>query len=130
MTESMIVEAIRAARGTGMDPAVQMQSIEKTADPSAVERFQAAMGAPGVGESQAIPFVSEVGKAWDSAKTQNQALLHRIRALSELSSMNSASAQNLIELQYQVMNLAFQQDVVTKIADKASSAIQTLIKNQ
>ena len=36
----------------------------------------------------------------------------------------------MLELQYEVMNLSFQQDVVTKIADKASNAVQTLIKNQ
>ena len=44
--------------------------------------------------------------------------------------MHAPAAGNLIELQYEVMNLAFQQEVVTKVADKASTAIQTLVKNQ
>ena len=59
-----------------------------------------------------------------------QGILHRIRALCDLKETHSPSAGNLIELQYEVMNLAFQQEVVTKVADKSSNAIQTLIKNQ
>ena len=39
-------------------------------------------------------------------------------------------AVELTELQYEVHNLAFQQEVVAKVADKSSNAIQTLIKNQ
>ena len=130
MNESMIVEAIRAANGSGFDAAMQAQSVEKTADPSAVERFQAAMGPAGVAAADPVPFATEIGKVWDDARNQNQAMLHRIKALSELSSMEQASMMNLMELQYEVMNLSFQQDVVTKVADKASTAIQTLIKNQ
>ena len=60
----------------------------------------------------------------------NQGILHRIKALSELGRMHGPSAHDMIELQYEVMNLSFQQEVVTKVADKSSSAIQTLIKNQ
>ena len=44
--------------------------------------------------------------------------------------MHGPSAGEMVELQYEVMNLAFQQEVVTKVADKASTAIQTLVKNQ
>ena len=44
--------------------------------------------------------------------------------------MHGPSSRELVELQYEVMNLSFQQEVVTKVADKASTAIQTLIKNQ
>ena len=45
-------------------------------------------------------------------------------------SASSLSGPEMIELQYEVANLAFQQEVVTKVADKSSNAIQTLIKNQ
>ena len=44
--------------------------------------------------------------------------------------MHGPSAGDLVELQYEVMNLSFQQEVVTKVADKSSNAIQTLVKNQ
>ena len=57
-------------------------------------------------------------------------MLHRIRALADLRGRHAVSAPEMLELQYEVMNLSFQQDVVTKIADKASNAVQTLIKNQ
>jgi type III secretion system YscI/HrpB-like protein len=44
--------------------------------------------------------------------------------------MHGPSSGNLVELQYEVMNLSFQQEVVTKVADKSANAIQTLVKNQ
>ena len=55
---------------------------------------------------------------------------HRIRALSQLERMHGPSSAELVELQYEVMNLSFQQEVVAKVADKTSNAIQTLVKNQ
>jgi hypothetical protein len=60
----------------------------------------------------------------------HQGIVHRIKALTELSGRHSLSAVELTELQYEVHNLAFQQEVVAKVADKSSNAIQTLIKNQ
>jgi hypothetical protein len=47
-----------------------------------------------------------------------------------MSATHALSGPEMIELQYEVANLAFQQEVVTKVADKSSNAIQTLIKNQ
>lgn len=136
MTEAMIVEAVRAAQSsTAADPAMVggVNAPSSVADPSAVSRFQAAMGVNGVDAPAAIdpiPFASEASAAWRSAQTNNQGILHRIRALSQLAGMHGPSAPEMIELQYEVMNLAFQQEVVTKVADKSSNAIQTLIKNQ
>ena len=78
----------------------------------------------------AVPFDSQVSAAWRSAQANNQGMLHRIQALSELQGRHSLSAAELVELQYEVMNLSFQQEVVTKVADKTSTAVQTLIKNQ
>lgn len=133
MTESMIVEAIRAARpATATDPlaAGATNAVSGAADPDAVARFQAAMGVQDANGPAPIPFASEATAAWRSAQVNNQGILHRIRALSQLGRMHGPSAGDLVELQYEVMNLAFQQEVVTKVADKSSNAIQTLIKNQ
>ncbi len=122
MTEQMIVEAVRASGGS---PAVtDVSRPAPVADPAAVQRFAHAMAA------DPIPFASEATAAWRSAQVNNQGILHRIRALSDLKEMHSPSVGNLIELQYEVMNLSFQQEVVTKVADKSSNAIQTLVKNQ
>ena len=132
MTESMIVEAVRAAGGpqrTAADPGAVNASVS-VADPSAVSRFNAAMGVQGTPEVDPVPFASEVSAAWRSAQVNNQGILHRIRALSQLGRMHGPAAGDLVELQYEVANLAFQQEVVTKVADKTSNAIQTLIKNQ
>jgi len=132
MTESMIVEAIRAAGGSqlaAVDPGAISASVP-VADPSAVSRFNAAMGVQGTTAVDPVPFASEVSAAWRSAQANNQGILHRIRALSQLGRMHGPAAGQLVELQYEVANLAFQQEVVTKVADKTSSAIQTLVKNQ
>ena len=131
MTESMIVEAVRAA-GTAAQqvPATDATGAVHEADPASVARFEAAMGVDGAKAADPIPFASEASAAWRSAQANNQGILHRIRALSELGRMHGPSAGELVELQYEVMNLAFQQEVVTKVADKSSNAIQTLVKNQ
>ena len=130
--ETLAVEAIRASQsataaqaasgGSGASP-------DRLAPPSAsaVAKFEAAMGAEA---PAAVPFASQVSAAWRSAQANNQGMIHRIRALSELQGRRSLSAGELVELQYEVMNLSFQQEVVTKVADKASTAVQTLIKNQ
>ena len=129
--ETLAVEAIRAsqsataAQTAGRAAAVAGPSAPPSA--SAVARFEAAM-APDA--PTAIPFASQVSAAWRSAQANNQGMVHRIRALSALQGRHSPSAAEMVELQYEVMNLSFQQEVVTKIADKSSNAVQTLIKNQ
>ena len=133
MTEAMIVEAVRAAQASTAADQVATNATTQVADPAAVERFQAAMGVNGVDSPQAvdpIPFASEASAAWRSAQENNQGILHRIRALSQLGRMHGPSMSEMVELQYEVMNLSFQQEVVTKVADKSSNAIQTLVKNQ
>ncbi len=133
MTESMIVEAVRAARpATAADPFAvgATNAVSGTADPNAVARFQAAMGVQEASGPDPIPFASEASAVWRSAQVNNQGILHRIRSLSQLGKMHGPSAREMMELQYEVANLAFQQEVVTKVADKSSNAIQTLVKNQ
>ena len=133
MTEAMAVEAVRGAMAPSAAQqlgAGQAGGVQQVADPSAVERFQAAMGVDGPSAVDAIPFASEASVSWRSAQVNRQGLLHRIRALAEMKDGHALSAAEMVELQYNVANLAFQQEVVTKVADKSSTAIQTLIKNQ
>ena len=135
MTESMIVEAVRAAQpATAADPFAggTASAVPGTADPNAVARFQSAMGmgAQDVNGPDPIPFASEASAVWRNAQENHQGILHRIRALSQLGGTHGPSTGDLVELQYEVMNLTFQQEVVTKVADKSSNAIQTLVKNQ
>ena len=129
----MPIEAIRAAYPA--DPAIHggAAAPAAVADPSAVAKFEAAMATPPVDAPAAIdpiPFASEAAAVWRTAQANNQSLLHRIRDLSSLGASHNPSSTELVELQYEVANLAFQQEVVTKVADKTSTAIQTLIKNQ
>ena len=133
--ETLAVEAIRASQSA---TAAQTASPDGPApsgpiappSASAVSKFQAAMAADAPQGVSEIPFASQISAVWRSAQANNQGMVHRIRALSELQGRHSLSAPEMVELQYEVMNLSFQQEVVTKIADKSSNAVQTLIKNQ
>ncbi len=130
MTDSMIVEAIRSLKMNDVDQtavAGQVPGVQQVADPDAVERFQAAMGPAKV---QDIPFADKLSASWVSAQDNYQGLVHRIKALAELRGEHALSAGEMAELQYSVATLSFQQEVVAKVADKASNAVQTLIKNQ
>ena len=126
MTDQMIVEAIRMAQ-------VAPRTVEPTgavapvADPETVARFTQAMAPE---QPEAIPFADKVSASWMSAQDNHQGIVHRIKALTEMSQTRSLGSIELAELQYEVHNLAFQQEIVAKVADKASQAIQTLIKNQ
>lgn len=133
MTSEMIVEAVgkvTAQEAMRDAAAVAMNSGVEAANPAAVARFQAAMAVSQPQAVDPIPFASEIAGAWRAARENNQTLVHRIRALTQMSGSSGHSSGELLELQYNVMNLTFQQEVVTKVADKSSSAIQTLIKNQ
>ena len=135
---STTVEAVRAvqAEATTNAAATQGAAPERVASPDTVERFQAAMGmtapAPVEGAQQidGIPLANEIAATWRSAQVDRQGLLHRIRALTEMSESNGYSLAQLTELQYEVATLSFQQEVVAKVAEKSSAAVQTLIKNQ
>ena len=129
--ETLAVEAIRASQSaTTAQTAAQAAGPSAAPSTSSVSRFEAAMAADAPQGVSEIPFASQVSAVWRSAQANNQGMLHRIRALADLRGRHAVSAPEMLELQYEVMNLSFQQDVVTKIADKASSAVQTLIKNQ
>ena len=129
--ETLAVEAIRASQSSATAQAAT-QTAGPSAPPSAsaVSRFEAAMAADAPQGVSEIPFASQLSAVWRSAQANNQGMLHRIRALSELQGRHSLSAAEMVELQYEVMNLSFQQEVVTKVADKTSTAVQTLVKNQ
>lgn len=127
MTEAMIIEAVSSARMSGVDPAMAAAQMQSAPDPDAVAKFQAAMAPSPVAE---VPFADSAARSWQMAHDNNQGIVHRIRALSELSAERALSAPEMYELQYEVANLSFQQEVVAKVADKASQAVQTLIKNQ
>jgi len=129
MTDPLLVEAIRSTTAASVRPEAVAPAAQ-VANPAAVERFNAVMGVADPAKADPIPFASEATAAWRSAQANNQGILHRIRALSQLSATHTLAAPELVELQYEVMNLAFQQEVVAKVADKSSNAIQTLVKNQ
>ena len=136
MTDEMIVEAIRSVKMNApqnTEAAAGVGAPAPVANPDAVARFQAAMGmspVEGAAKASEVPFVDQVAATWRSAQADHQTMLHRIRALSEMGAVEGTSSAQLVRLQYEVANLSFQQEVVAKVADKSSNAVQTLIKNQ
>jgi len=125
MTESMIIEAVRSAGGVNAVQPVATMATAPTADPDAIARFQAAMApeAP-----QGMPIVSELTSTWQASQDAYQTRLHRIETLTGMLG-GGHSAQEMMTLQYEVAALAFQQEVVTNVAKKASDAVSTLVKN-
>ena len=134
MADSIIVDAIRSVPRVGVaDEQEAVGAAAPVANPDSVAKFQAAMAVEPTEEAtkvDAIPFADQMSSAWRVAQQDHQGLLHRMRALSELNGKEGLTAAHLAELQYDVMSLSFQQEIVTKVADKASNAVQTLIKNQ
>lgn len=124
MTEAMIVEAVRSAGMVqGVRPAAQVQQV---VDPDAVARFEAAMAPQAPTD---IPFAAQVSETFGAAQANYQEMLHRVHALTSMSRTQALSAAEMSELQYEVANLSFQQEIVTNIAKKASDAVSTLVKN-
>ena len=126
MIDAGMIEAIRAVQAPQSMAVLNELAASRAADADAVKAFQAAMGADG---PDPVPFAQQIGEAWRSAQDLNQGILHRIHALSERRLGHSPSVAALTELQYEVANLSFQQEVVTNVAKKASSAVETLVKN-
>ena len=124
MTEAMIVEAVRAAGA--VSGAQAPLAVQNVADPDAVAKFQAAMAPQGPTE---IPFASQVAETFHAAQNNYQEMLHRVHALTSMSRSHNLSSAEMSELQYEVANLAFQQEIVTNVAKKASDAVSTLVKN-
>lgn len=130
MTDILPIDAVRASLPVDQTLPGGAAAPAPVASPSAVSRFQAAMAADAPSAVDPIPFVDAASATWRTAQVNQQGILHRIRALSAIGAEQTPAAADLLELQYEVANLAFQQEVVTKVADKTSSAIQTLVKNQ
>ena len=128
MLEAAAIEAVRAAQAPQSVAYLNEQlAANKTADADAVNAFQSAMG---VGGADTIPFAQQVSTTWRVAQDMNQGIMHRIHALTQAKQLgNSPSVLQMTELQYEVANLSFQQEVVTNVAKKASSAVETLVKN-
>ena len=122
MTEAMIVEAVRSAQAASS----AQQTVQAAPDPAAVDRFVSAMAPQPTAD---IPFASQVAATWKTAEGNYQGILHRIKALAAIREQHYPSVAELSELQYEVANLPFQQEVATNIAKKASDAISTLVKN-
>ena len=123
MTEAMVVEAVRGAVANSQ---MAGSAVQAAPDPAAIDKFMAAMSPQAPAE---IPFAAQVAATWKTAEGNYQGILHRIQALAAIREHHYPSAAELSQLQYEIANLTFQQEVATNIAKKSSDAVSTLIKN-
>ena len=128
MLEAAAIEAVRAAQAPQSVAYLNEQlSADKAASADVVKAFEEAMGA---GAADPIPFAQQVSSSWSAAQDMNQGIMHRIHALTQAKELgNTPSVLQMTELQYEVANLSFQQEVVTSVAKKASTAVEMLVKN-
>lgn len=127
MVEVASIEAVRAVQAPQSVAYLNEQmNANKVADPEAVAAFEEAMGPQG---PDPIPFAQQVSEAWRCAQDVRSDKLKRIEALINMNPDEGRSADVMLRLQYELINFGFQQEVVSDIAKKASTAIETLIKN-
>lgn len=126
MLEIGAIEAIRAAQAPQSVQYLNQMQASQVADPEAVSAFNAAMGVDG---PDPVPFAAQVSEAWRTAQDMYQVRLGNMESLVNANAVEGFSMQHFAHLQYQMVNLGFQMELVSNVAKKASSAIETLVKN-
>ena len=134
-----IVEAIQAAMKASATQAAESVQIAQPPDAALVEKFNEVMATADIRpENQIVqeptptrvPFADRVGEAFHAAEARQFETYGKVRELVDISKTRTLSLTELMELQYQVANLSIQQELVAKVIDRGSQAIQTLFKNQ
>ena len=77
----------------------------------------------------AVPFLDRVSEAFVLSQDTAQGITARLESLSRGAGDGMMSAAELMELQYQTAYLKFHLDLVSKVVDRGSQAVQTLVKN-
>lgn len=134
-----IVEAIQAAMKASETKAAEAVQVAKPPDTATVEKFNEIMATADIRpENQIVkeptptrvPFADRVGEAFHAAEARQFETYGKLNRLVDISKTRTLSLTELMELQYQVANLSIQQELVAKVIDRGSQAIQTLFKNQ
>lgn len=137
MNEIQAIQAALQAPSAEAIDAARLQPAEP--DPVAIEKFNSIMQATDIRpENQIVktatptpvPFADRVSEAFHAAEGRQFASYEKIGNLVNTSNQRELSTTELLHLQYEISNLAFQQELVSKVIDRASNAVQTLFKNQ
>ena len=145
MSEEMAVQAVRAAFGaqaaaqagevTASAPeatAGQVAAVEEAVRAAGLEAVPAAATVTETAAAEgrmAVPFLDRVSEAFVSSQDTAQGITARLESLSRGAGDGMMSAAELMELQYQTAYLKFHLDLVSKVVDRGSQAVQTLVKN-
>ena len=134
-----IVEAIQAAMKATAAQAADTVQATQPPDVKLVEKFNEVMATADIRpENQIVqepqptrvPFADRVGEAFRAAEARQFETYGKLSDLVDVSKTRTLTLTELMELQYQVANLSIQQELVAKVIDRGSQAIQTLFKNQ
>lgn len=107
------------AEGQGVDPAQGVEQAGQAQDPSAVGQVGGAE--PTLGDT--------ILNGIEKLKSSHDVRLERIeQTISE--SGGEMTIDQMMKLQFEVMQLGIEQDLTTKVADKTSQGVQTLFRNQ
>ena len=118
------------------DNPVQMSGV-RAADPAAVARFQELMSEPvtvnrvdgaGVAEMR-VPFAERLEASFAAQQVEYQQRMRGIGTMLNPTRGGMMSQVEMLRLQHEIQALSFQQNVVSKVIESVSQAIQTLIKN-
>ena len=136
--DAIQIETIRACMTAARisDAPVALSGVP-VADPAAVARFQELMREPvtvnrvdgaGVAEMR-VPFAERLEASFAAQQAEYQQKMRGLGAVLNPARGGMLSQAEMIRLQYEVQSLSFQQNVVSKVIESVSQAIQTLIKN-
>jgi type III secretion system YscI/HrpB-like protein len=142
-----------AALQQGIQKAVEQagrtDATQKAREPSAedISRFEDALNGPAGQQavsSQPPPSKVEQNTRIEEPHTLGEAILRgletakeshdeqtcRVQELLDKTDGRAMSMQDVLRLQYELMQLSLQQEITTKATDKTSQGVQTLFKNQ
>lgn len=110
-----------------VDPAAQLQFEQALANPSsdAVPAGADPTAASGVKPSLGDAILNGIEKL----KTHHDVRAERIEQ-TLIDSGGELTMEEMMKLQFEVMQLGIEQDITTKMADKTSTGVQTLFRNQ
>lgn len=113
-----------------VDPAAQLQFEHALANPSADVVPAGPAGVDAAATSDAKPSLGDaILNGIEKLKTHHDVRAERIEQ-TLIDSGGELTMEEMMKLQFEVMQLGIEQDITTKMADKTSTGVQTLFRNQ
>lgn len=106
-----------AMNGGAVDNINQTQNVNEVSQPDNIEPTEKTMG-------------DSLLEGMEKSRTSYEDRLHNINEIINKTSGETMTPQEMMKMQFELMELNLQQDLTSKVADKSSQGVQTLFKNQ